>query len=380
VRSTFISTAALGFLLVAGSSAQDRPFKPIYSVYGGDTEASCANKAKYLAFSVPGAGTQEYPQGTFGRSIRFDGTVTGNYVDSNVASHGFALNIFTSTGVAFEAPDAGKAYNQGTFPVGINDVSGEITGYYGDSSSVYHGFVREANGKITEFDAPSATGTLPTGLNNFGVVTGFFYDSNGNQHGFVRKANGAIQTFDPPGSTATFPYAINDNGVVTGTFTTGSFATLNMVYQGFSRGEAGTIHTWEAAGAGSLEGQGTVANSLNVWGTIVGTFDDSSGDRHGFLRKATGAFTQIDAPGQGASGTILTSINFFGQSVGLYLDADIVSNPLLRNPDGTFACFASPLENGKKLPIYPESISNAGIVTGSFTESLGPSLGFVRFP
>ena len=60
----------------------------------------------------------------------------------------------------FEAPGAGKdGYSgQGTFPQGINDL-GEVSGFYADVNSIYHGFVRTASGSITTFDVPTTCTT-----------------------------------------------------------------------------------------------------------------------------------------------------------------------------------------------------------------------------
>jgi hypothetical protein len=51
--------------------------------------------------------------------------------------------------VSFDAPDA----TVGTFPVKIN-ASGQIAGYYSGASG-NRGFVRNPNGTITEFSAPT---------------------------------------------------------------------------------------------------------------------------------------------------------------------------------------------------------------------------------
>ena len=41
----------------------------------------------------------------------------------------------------FDAPGAGTAANQGTFP-NLNNAGGAISGFFTDTNSVYHGFVR----------------------------------------------------------------------------------------------------------------------------------------------------------------------------------------------------------------------------------------------
>jgi hypothetical protein len=56
---------------------------------------------------------------------------------------------------------------------------------------VEHGYVRDPDGKITEFDAPGAgtgsgQGTFALNINPAGVVTGYYIDSSNLDHGFVR--------------------------------------------------------------------------------------------------------------------------------------------------------------------------------------------------
>jgi hypothetical protein len=60
---------------------------------------------------------------------------------------------------------------------------------------VNHGFVREKDGSIVEFDVPGAgtgpgQGPLVFGIAPNGAVTGFFLDPNNVVHGFVREGEG----------------------------------------------------------------------------------------------------------------------------------------------------------------------------------------------
>ena len=76
--------------------------------------------------------------------------------------------------------------DQGTEALGVSSV-GEIAGFYADFGSVLHGFVRAADGTITEFDAPDAgtsrrQGTICNGINAAGVVVGYVTDSSSVDH------------------------------------------------------------------------------------------------------------------------------------------------------------------------------------------------------
>ena len=56
-----------------------------------------------------------------------------------------------------------------------------------------------------------------------------------------------------------------------------AFATSSIAW-------AQTIITFDAPGAGTLPGQGTIASSINPAGEITGWYDDASDVVHGFLR------------------------------------------------------------------------------------------------
>jgi hypothetical protein len=85
--------------------------------------------------------------------------------------------------------------------------AGAIAGYYSDSNSVCHGFLRARDGTVTTFDAPGAgkasypQGTFANGITPAAAISGYYIDTAGNTHGFLRAPNGTYTTFDsPPGS------------------------------------------------------------------------------------------------------------------------------------------------------------------------------------
>ena len=188
---------------------------------------------------------------------------------------------------------------------------GTITGSYRDANRFYHGFVRAADGTITEFDAPCAVsqtppGVTPISISRSGTIAGACLDTSGVNHGFVRAANGTITTFSGPGAGSTphggnygtagaGSFSINAAGVMAGTYT-----DANFVAHGFVRAANGTITAFNAPGAGnnallakligmatSFPSQGTAAFSINARGKITGTYLDASTVLHGFLINAT---------------------------------------------------------------------------------------------
>src|ERR1035437_2781882 len=140
---------------------------------------------------------------------------------------------------------------QGTFPTAINE-HGEIAGYCIDSIAVAHGFVRDARGHITVFDAPGAgsrqrQGTFVSDINNAGTIVGYYIDSNRLHHGFVRDPSGAFTSLDAPGAGEGLQPPVMGHPEL-------------------------------------LSGQGTLDTSVNDGGTITGYFIDAKNVRHGFLR------------------------------------------------------------------------------------------------
>jgi hypothetical protein len=150
-----------------------------------------ARHGSITSFDPPGA-TNTYPG-----SINPEGVIVGGASDTNTIFHGF---IRSTKGVitSFDVPGAGTKpipgfpFSEGTFALGITPF-GLITGYWGDSNTIAHAFLRYPNGAITTFDAPGAgtvplslQGTVPQGINDWGEVVGYVLDNNNVSHGFIR--------------------------------------------------------------------------------------------------------------------------------------------------------------------------------------------------
>jgi hypothetical protein len=116
-----------------------------------------------------------------------------------------------------------------------------------------------------------------------------------------------IITFDPPGSILTEALAINPAGTIAG-----GYLDASNVVHGFLRVPDGTFTTFDAPGAGTGIGQGTIAFSINPAGAITGYYIDGGNVPHGFLRARDGTITTFDAPDAGTGafqGTYAFSIN-----------------------------------------------------------------------
>ena len=364
--------------------------------------------SKISAFDAPGASSAAGSfDGTFPKSINDTGAITGHYVDGNTLYHGFLRNR-EGDFITLDAPGEGTSvgFRFGTLPNNIAISSsitinnrGTITGNYVDSNHVTHAFVRSAAGQFVTFDAPGASatagsfdGTFPASINDGGSITGSYIDSKQLTHGFLRTPAGAFSTVDAPGAGAvaaagygTFPRSINDRGAITGHYT-----DAHGVIHGFLRGPVGEFTAFDAPGTSSAAafGYGTFPESINDAGAIAGHYTDAHGLIHGFVRSPGGKVTTFDAPGASTVaafgyGILPHSINNAGAIAGHYIDAHGLTHGFVRSPGGTLTAFDAPGAGATAASGYgtfPESINNAGVITGHYTDTGGLIHGFIRSP
>jgi hypothetical protein len=306
---------------------------------------------------------------------------------------GLSGNARAQSITTFDAPDAGTAAFQGTFPYEVL-ANGTITGYYIDSSNVAHGYLRTRGGAFTTIDAPGAgtsagQGTFAYSVIPVGAIAGSYIDGNNEYHGFLRDHKGNFTTFFVPQACAcaghgTFAGNINPMGTIAG-----QYADTNIVYHGFVRSPDGTITTFDAPGAGTLAFYGTfldVTSGLNQAGAVPGDFLDGNGVYHGFVRAAGGSITTFDAPGADTTagnfnGTFSSSINPAGAVAGDYLDVNSVAHGFLRAPNGSFTTFDAPGAGTIAFAgqgTVPSNLNPASAITGNTVDSNGVAHGFLR--
>jgi probable HAF family extracellular repeat protein len=137
----------------------------------------------------PGTANQTFPEG-----INATGQIVGWYNDGT-SDHGFLY----SGGSFFALNDPSATVN--TFARGIN-ATGQVVGYYQSGVTggglVDHGFLY-SGGTYTTLDDPlgdypvastggNAYGTAAMGINDSGEVVGYYYDSSGVAHGCTAAA------------------------------------------------------------------------------------------------------------------------------------------------------------------------------------------------
>jgi hypothetical protein len=134
--------------------------------------------------------------------------------------------------------------------------------------------------------------------------------------------------------------------------------------------------TFDAPGAGTGPGQGTLPQQITSAGTIVGNYVDSNYVTHGFVRSAHGAFASIDAPG-----ALRTQALGMTQArvVGFYRDTNRVRHGYVLGPDGKFVTVDAPgagTISGQGT--VATAIDAAGTVSGMYIDANYVSHGFVR--
>lgn len=217
---------------------------------------------------------------------------------------------------------------------------GQIVGYYLDSSCVSHGFLRTTggSGKFRIIDPKGTAGTEARSINDTGTVTGYYLNADGARFGFLyqqseesKRCGKGCTSIEIKGSAGTdrgSGAAINDSGTVTGSYT-----DSNGAYHGYLLATSGVITKLNAPGAGTGSGEGTFPQSINATGVVAGYLIDGSKGVHGFYYPtAQGKYKTFDFPGSSNGTTYVYSINGKGQITGTYVDTGGVQHGYVRSP------------------------------------------------
>jgi hypothetical protein len=243
-----------------------------------------------------------------------------------------------------------------------------------------------AGGQFVTFDPPGSTGTTPSGITNDGTIIGSYADASGVQHGFLRTPTGSFTTSDPPGSTLTLLDSIALSGDIAGVYCDTAYCASHGGFAqnyGFVRTKQGTFTTFDAPGGGSLfpalYSNNGPPPSINPAGAIAGTYFDTSGNEHGFLRDKSGAVTTIDAPS--AFQTEVLAINPSGAVAGDYSTPTAVYVGFIRTGNGSFTTINPPGSVACGGYSGASAINPAGVVAGStYDPTCSVPLGYLRTP
>ncbi len=247
---------------------------------------------------------------------------------------------------------------------GINN-KGLVSGYYEDSSSIYHGFVWQ-DGVFTKVDYTDAAYTKLYSLNNSAVVIGFYGNSSSTEeHAATYSAKSHKWTVLPDitGYPYNEGYGIDDDGVAVGNAFTSSGNSMAWIWNPATR----SYSFFTVPGAAEYT---TSPSGLNDKGQIAGYFADSSGAYHGFL-KEYGTYTIIDVPD--APYTFLDGINSSGIIQGQIYNAAGAAEGFAATSGGLFRIVNYPGAANTALV----GINDLGDVSGSYWENFGVNTAFV---
>jgi predicted membrane protein len=329
-----------------------------------DAASRASKTGSFSSFDLPDS-TQVNPS-----AINPAGTIAGYYFDSSSLTHSF---VRTPAGVvtAFDPPGTVCSPNAGicSGAVGVSP-GGDIAGWFSSSTgdvdpTIVHGYLKSAPNIVKTFDPPGSVFTFPAAMNAAGQITGTYSDVNFNGGGFIRRTDGSFVTFAVPGSSSTTtPVAINAAGTVAGWYFDSSF-TSHL----FLRDTTGAITTFDVPGSAIAQ-----PTAIDPTGAVFGwAVDDTTTNYHGFLRAKSGALTKFDV--LDATDTFPTAVNAAGFMTGWYISpADLLLHGFVRNRLGEVRTFDPP----GSFETFPLAISPSGAVTGWFDD--GAIHGFVGVP
>jgi hypothetical protein len=243
---------------------------------------------------------------------------------------------------------------------------------------------------IITFDAPGADttpgnlyGTSPTSINFWGTITGYYQDANGTYHGFVRNPRGTFKTFDAPGAdttagdfNGTLPSSINDSGAITG-----SYYDTNGFGHGFIRSPDGKFKSFDVLDVGG----GSTPQAINFEGAVVGYYTDSNFAFHAFLRRPNGKFTTWVGPdectgngSEGCYGSGATNINAFGTIAAGYNDKNLVHHGLVRTRAGKLITYDVSGAQATGCPGCSSGLNQWGTIAGIYSDANSVNHGYLR--
>ncbi|RBP05065.1 putative secreted protein with PEP-CTERM sorting signal [Roseiarcus fermentans] len=207
------------------------------------------------------------------------GTTVGFFANTNQGS-GDANTGFYNTGgptgtysqvVNPHTPNIPGEVNQ---LLGVNNQNVAV-GFYNDANGSSHGYT--FNTKTLTFsadiNAPNATSTTTTAINDYGQLAGFA--TVGSLTEAFLDHNGHFGFFEIPGSTNTEFFGLNDYGVAVGDYVTAQGTTIGIVFNT-------KTFTWVTLQAPRANGM-TVVNGINNHDDVVGFYLDGAGNTNGFL-------------------------------------------------------------------------------------------------
>jgi hypothetical protein len=174
--------------------------------------------------------------------------------------------------------------------------------------------------------------------------------------------DGSISVFSIPGATEVLTASINRRGTIVG-----SYYDISGVRHGFVRDERGIITIVHLQGSLS-----TTVVGVSDSGVAAGYWFDGIAFRC-FSRSAAGVLAACDPPR--STGAQVTGVSAGGTIVGSFNDLH-GGHGFLRLPNGAFTVFDVP----SSAYTMAEAINRNGTVVGSYVSTGGLLQGFIRHP
>jgi hypothetical protein len=230
----------------------------------------------------------------------------------------------------------------------------------------------QASCKFKLFDLARNGYAIPSDINDFGTVVGSInFFSAGQGEGFTETPQGKVTYYCAPGADCnvynsyTSFTGINDAGTKVGSYaTSGSY--MSTPYGFMLKGS-----TFTSIQEPNAYNQ-TFAIQINKQDTVIGYYDDSAFNDHGYERSSDGTYTTLDYPG--AVDTLPLGINDNSEIVGYYQTT---------NSQGPAYGFAYKSGEWTMLS-YPgaystvlSGVSDAGVIVGGAGYASGPGTAFL---
>ena len=201
-----------------------------------------------------------------------------------------------------------------------------------------------------------------TASSDFEDYAGYTLSPDGEKEVGFTLIDGVFETYDFPGSQKTHFYALGNNGLAAG-----HYQDSDGLYHGVivENGEMRQYHFPDAV-------ETEIYGYSDSTGALTGNFTDASGVRRGFSGDEIIAYP-------GASETYADFVSGFGNIVGSYVDTEGTYHAYLRGPGGSFATLGIP-EIPNMEYFFLHGINDALVAVGRAKAADGVPLTFVGNP
>ncbi len=253
----------------------------------------------------------------------------------------------------------------------VND-AGVCVGAEKDTAGHHHAMVL-ANGKLRLLDPNGTLGksvqSYALSINNRGDIAGYLIDVTGANHGYVyHQEEEKVELIDYPGGFNTQAYGVNDLRSVIGVYNDSSGNGHAFVRRD------GVYTTIDLPG-----GLQTLPLSINDREQIVGEYAaTASTNGYGYLQQRDGKFTLVTAPASDPQQTYFISNNNRDQILGAYANAAVAQQNFLLT-DSVYVPFDLPASIGASF-VSAQTVNDPGEIVGYYLDGVGVAHGFLAVP